>query len=1599
MAKREPSTRSFTAIQRRRIPGLLLIVFCGSVLVCILADDVIASAPVSAPSVLAANLLADNTATKANSDILERHLFGQFLYRNRQQQVILGRVVRELGAGKTTAGLIYLQTLLDRPEDGFVWIGSKSRLTSVRREASRILSSQKAEVLQAYERMYGAEADRLLSEARQTNDPALYREVVRRFFHTAAGFAALNWQATRWLDQGWAGLAARSWDRLIAEGTHRRRVKTMTLFKAALAHRFSGRTSRETKILDGIVRRPIKLGDGTMGHAGRIADDSAFSVRRAHAADWPIAFGHASHSRDMPATTPHLESLWNLSYAESGNASVVPLVRAWERQQSENLRPAAVANSVIVADQMVIVRDFSNLRACNPLSGRTLWTYRCATSMASAAGGIRNKVATRSKPRGRLPASFDVQRTYAGNATLGMLASDGERLYAVDYLDLVSKPSRSGRSSVSTDISIKPPGRRISREANRLIALKLEPDKPGDSVQQPIWMVGGPVTTPDWFLRMDRNDDGRVVQAEFVGESKMFQQIDSNVDGSIGAIEAAAVSRLRERKNDLSGHFFLGPPLPVDGCLFAVTEADRQLNLVALKPETGEVLWAQGLGFVELPIESDAKRYWLSCSPSFAVGVLVCPTQLGILVGVDSSTGTLLWAYYYGDQQSFERFSRWPGGSGRTYGHSGFPAVPQIKANRVVMLPRQSAFVHCVDLFTGQGLWKVPRKDGEYVGTIQDEIVLIVGNRVCRGLSLQTGEEQWQTRLGLPCGRGLCIGERYLVPLQEGRVATLELSSGHEIGFTLSGIRGNSHFENGESVPTAGSPLPSATGAETSRDSWRPGNLVACQGMILSAGTRGVTAFPQAGSLLGHVQQKLEQAPDSPKELLLAAELKLALGHIAEAHKHLTLSMTKRLSRHQRGRAERLMRELLYLQLQQPTLDDRAIFAQLDQLSKTPSLRARFLMQRAESELRRGEFGAVLKTTRKFAALELSEPLPMAGDPSLLVTAASWVPSIIGRVQQQFGNEDLARVQQQIDIAQQQTLNFGDTDRLEQFVAVYAHWPQAAAPRLKLARRYIDKARFQQAELLLLENRSSRDPNTAAVAAATLAQLWDRLGLWQQAAEQLADLKQGFADVQLENGQTGSEFAASFAPESLTRHALRQRNLPAWNVGRVRISERGWVHADPKLAETYGRYQRRFETPPKHAFRLLDKGIKGKSRLAVIDRLSGTVVGRISIPTQISYPSQSKNSHVGHFLPLGSTANMHGISLLQRKSEQPLWTTTPHKFLQQKERMQVGPARPSFCTFQARRHLVVVEPGNGRILWQRTDLDPNSGMLSDPYAGLFGDEQVLVLFASDRETYTVYHTATGQELRRGKLQVDTGRQRRVFGRKLFHVANSTSGRRLRIWDPLTDRMEFDEPLTGRLFTAVNSEREFAVILPPGRLLVIDVATGEKRLDFRLQPEDLANLNYLRFFADRERYYINLQRAAGVRSWRKYSYYTSDTFLDAVHIQGDLYTVNRQTGKLDWKRTLPQRSVIHTPHIRLPFLVTMSGVRDRWNGSRQSLLVEIIDAKTGETLALLDNIFPDRIVQFSYLPDQSRVELRGLKTVIDIEFKHGRESPLLSDGPF
>ncbi|MBT6154576.1 MAG: PQQ-binding-like beta-propeller repeat protein [Planctomycetaceae bacterium] len=1541
---------------------------------------------------------ADDSKTDEQAEA-QRRVFGHLLYRSRRQQLLLSRAMRHLDEGKTTDALLYLQTIFDLPEDSFTWLGDESRLVSIRAESMRVLGSQPSAVLRSYERLHRAEADIMLVDARSSGDPVQFRNLGQRYYFTAAGFAAIDWQASRWFDLGKMGQAARAWQRLVSEPAHSRRVTRPMLLKTAIALQLAGRTSDAKTVMQRLGDGGMILGDGTVADIAWLQQHVAQPSLLAQLSKRSIRPGRNDAQTVLQATTPFLSPLWSQSYTAGPDEVLTSLVADWEQRQRENLKPIAVANSAIVADRSIILRDFGSIRAFNAVTGEPHWSYQCATSLKSVSRDSLNRTASRS---GSVRStSIDVPSAFATNATTGMLSTDGQRVYAVDYVDLARQPRSPSRFTRAAESPPDEAPKLISRNANRLIALQVNPeatdsDSRDGHQRRPIWSIGGAVGTPEWFVRMDADADGRVTKEEFNDPVRLFSKIDTNDDNSIGLREAAASAGLSERGNPLWGHFFLGAPLAVDGRLYVVTEADRQLNLVALRPETGELLWSQAMGFVEVPIERDANRYPLQCTPSFADGVLVCSTQLGFLVGIDSSTGSLMWAYYYGDDQSLSRLGRWPHRPQSSFGHAGFPSVVHIADDRVVVLPRQSNSIHCLDLKTGKRVWTGPRQDAEYIGTLHGDHVLTVGSRFCRSLSIKTGQELWATRLGMPSGCGVQAGENYLVPLEEGRIATLDISSGREIGFTIARQdrdeeRTSDIDRDNERVFAKTDELQQWTG------DWHPGNLVAVGELVLSAGANRLVAFPQAGPLLSSIERDFQNQPLSGQAKVRAAELNLALGDMNSARTQLTEVLAETMPPSEVEWAETLLRELLYLQLRHQS-GNNGLFAQLAQLSKTPVRRGRYLMQRAEAQLKRGDFSGVLQSTRDFSALNLNQPLPTVGDPSLRVTAASWVRSIVGRVQSQFGDTQLAEIVAHIDQEQQLSLAADGTGRLERFLTVYSQWPQADRIRNDLARRYIAAGRFQQAELLLLINRRSPDHEVALQSTAMLAGLWDRLGLWHEAAGLLKEIEEQSADVNVSDGTSTRELLPEFSPSGLTAYALKQRVLPEWEISRVDIFQRPWTEIDPHLAETYGRYRRRFPTKGNSTFQLLVKGSSGTEKLAVIDRHTGRIVSNIPIPQGVSYPTTQHMADVGHFVPLGGQAAVNGISLLRGDAKQPLWTTKPQGLASPQEVLRVGPAGPSFCSFQARRHLVVTDPGSGRILWQRTDLDPRGGLLNDPYAGLFGDDNVLVLFAADRSSYTVYKSATGEILRTGRLDIEVNQQRRVFGRKLCYVARTEKGLRIRIWDPLHDRIEFDEPFEGRLYSAVTPNQELAVILPPGRLVILDVAANQKRLDFQLDPADLANLNYMRIFNGNGRYFVNLQRAIRVPPSRTYSYYASDTFLDAVHVQGELLAINREHSKLEWKRTLPQRSVMRTPQYRLPFLITMSGVRDRWNGNRQSLLVEVIDEATGETIGLKTNLRPDRIVQCTYQPEHSRIRFYGLKTLFDLKFDRARQRISTEDRP-
>lgn len=1453
---------------------------------------------------------------------LERRALNRILYRNRNRQLVLDRGLEALDGGDLTTGLEYLQQLLDRHDDAFVWKEGTDRIVSVRTIVEERLANADRQTLDAYQQLYGVEASRLLREAERTGNAALYREAGRRFFLTEAGFQAVDQLAARSLDHGRTEAAARLWDRLLNSAAHKDRVTDVLRLKAAFAHRLAGNAPRGRELLDAIQSSRMRI-------AGRATPPETWLARitprgrnSVSGGDWPVYLGDASRSRIPRGSAPLVKPLWKHAYAGKDPGPFTGLLENWLDGQVGGYRSTAVANTPISVGGAIVVRDFERITARDLETGRELWRYECASSPVAAA----REVLSGDRKPGE-PSFIDVVRAYAGNSTIGTLSSDGRRIFAVDGVQLKTTrtPPRRGRAYVP-----RSSGNEAAR-TNRLVAL--------------------PASIPDSLA----------VSSD--GKEQSIQPL-----WTIGGTEEAA-----SKSNPLAGSFFLGPPLPVDGRLFSLTESDGQINLVSLDPHTGGLLWKQGIAIVDLTIDRDARRFARACQPAFAEGVVVCPTGVGALVGVDAVSGRLLWAAHPGGTSAAAFNSPAQQRSAREKGHPGFPHAPVVVDGRVLSMPADADHVHCIDLHGGETIWKTPRSDDEYIGGINGGVALMVHARGCRGLSLTDGEVQWTNACGVPSGRGTAAGDVYLLPLEEGRVATVRFSDGRESGLTLSG----------------------STTEDDRVEDWKPGNLVAAGNVILSAGIHDVTAFRQSAAMLEDVRKALVQNPESVDNRLLASELELLQGNLQAADAHLSDKFVAGLPAERRPRAVEMKSELLYLQLREGAGDPFAVLDRLEKLVASPRQRARLLMHRADAHIQAGDFDALKQDVAEFKSLKIDGLLPSVDDPHLETSAESWIPGVVNRVRTSFGPNELDGVRTSIQVEQQQVLDDGGVDELRRFATTYATWPEAAPVRTALAERLIALGRYQEAEFLLLKNRTNEDAGVSGDATLSLARMWSRLGLHEESAGLVEELAGKFAETHLSHGLNGRRAAAAVLENDLTAKALKARRGPQHRVSRAVVTETRWIENDPKLEQIYSHYRRRFLTPAGDSFELLDKSIGvGEGRMAVVDRQLGVQVGEKTIPARNSYPSLTRNAHVGHFVPVGAASQMLGISLLEYWDPNPLWKLEPRTLAGREEIVRVGPAGTSFCTFQTHGRLIVVDPGSGRVLWQRDDLEPGGGLHGDPYAGLLGDEIALVVFAADRSTYSAYETTTGKLLRRGTLDVNPQQARHVFGRRLFYHEPDAEGLAMRIWDPVTGESKLTARMQpqSRQRAALTPENELVLIGSDGELSIRDVANERTLLEASLPADDVKNVNYVRACRDDDLFLVNLQRTVQVPGVRTYSYYATDTFLPSMQVVGDLLAVDPASDRVLWTRRINQRTLVRTPNHRLPFIILVSRIRDRANGNRQSMLIELLDRKTGETLARRDNILSDRFVHLHYDADASVIELHGMQTIVKIEFGPEKQIP-------
>jgi outer membrane protein assembly factor BamB len=921
-----------------------------------------------------------------------------------------------------------------------------------------------------------------------------------------------------------------------------------------------------------------------------------------------------------------------------------------------------------------------------------------------------------------------------------------------------------------------------------------------------------------------------------------------------------------------------------------------------------------------------------------------------------------------------------------------------IAAGRVVYLPPHSEFIHCIDLRTGLVQWKQPRETSdperiEYIAAATPHSLLLVGRRSCRTLALSTGHELSRHSLdSMPSGRGVRTTTAYLLPLNSGRIVSIDLMDGQLTPASL---------------VAAGS----------------LGNLALAGEQIVSITADTVTAFPQAAVEAARWQSRHSAVDDiasgsapavSAGERMLAAEIAVAMGREAEAYGHLqavarlgdaTLAGTARnalrelklqqLAARRHNVAVARPSEIVRVSVDASAPEHDSVLTELHALASTPEERVSLLMLQAEVQLKLDRPLEALQTMRQVIQSDVMTLVSHPSDGGVRLSPDAWVRGFLDTMSTRYrASPEWPSVASQVRTDIESRRGDPRLNHLHRATIQFASWPDADDLCLEYAQAASAAGQWSAAEAVLLGLRNCGRRETEAAAIRLLAEMWTDAGAYTAAGQAVRDLRNQYADVHVAPDATGREWVRNLGELHIAAQAAERLDRPTWSGRETTVSEQRWT--DHRLQATYNSSgMRLLNAPAMAALDVFEAGRGPSGHLQLVNRCTGAEAGHLRLPSKYFYPDCRTDSFVGHLVSVGAPGSLLGISLLNRTVA---WTTSPECLPAVNEAVRPGPAGPGFAAFQWRQHLFVVDPGTGRQLWHRSDLDSQSGLMDEPTLGLFGDRNVLVVFGPDRRTFTAFDTNTGAVRHAGRLRCDA-RQRRLVGRNLLYVSlpDDSGSQSLCLWDPGTaevlwrrplDQLHDVTPLAGRppgskVYNGVHNNAEFAVVSKTGVVEIVCGETGRERLRVAVDPAWLRNLRDVRVFRDGQRYFINLQQlAAPGEAPTQNTFPTTDATLPLVNVQGVILAVDRSTGRLLWERSFGHRSVLHAPEYGWPVLVTLARVNVN---NQLALQVEVVDAATGEVLASRDGLYSNRLLQMLYDHESARLTLKGAGTEIRLHF--------------
>ncbi|MBI3840169.1 MAG: PQQ-binding-like beta-propeller repeat protein, partial [Planctomycetia bacterium] len=1002
----------------------------------------------------------------------ELSLDGVFLPPDRGAKRRLELAQQMLDENRFGEAVRLLGSLLENPEDYFFKPNPEQPVfRSLKAEAGRLISTMPGEGRDSYELQFGARARQMLKQAAASGNLAELAEISRRFFYTQAGQEATFLLGRHNLDQNRPLAAALCFERLRDNPAVSQRLEPVLSLTLATCWLRAGKPDKAKDVL---IRLKHQHPKAEILLAGKPVNLFASDAQA-------LAWMQAELGAERPGHPAEAEG-WTLFRGDESRNAPSPGSRPllnprWRQRTTEDrsverfvgkLRQDYLNQDIVALPSLhplavgdvVLMRTAFALQAVDFQHGKLVWKY---ASTDDALEQFLN--AGTSQPTGQtaqLLSGLD-QRMW-DDAIYGTISSDGGQVYYVDDLGLAgvtASPLRTFMPNGQQRFSAN------SRGANRLAARELR------TQVKLKWEVGG-----------------------LTGEDEP----------------------------KLAGAFFLGPPLPLLGRLYALADIKGQeIRLVVLSAKTGSLEWSQQLAVVEPNVSQDSFRRNAGATPSFADGVLVCPTSAGAIVGIDLTTRSLLWGYQYPrlqqsnvDRFNAMRFGIYPGSERRASEHWADGCVT-IAEGRALVTPVESDQMYCLNLVDGKELWKQNRGNHLYVGCVHRGNVILIGHGTVSALKLADGETAWADielpSGSIPSGRGFYTGDAYYLPLTSAEVARINLQSGQ--------IEERARSRGGNV----------------------PGNLICYRGSIISQGADYVDAYFQLDALKQQIAKALEDHPDDPKSLATLGEVKLDQGALGEA---IDLFRRSYALKNDDTTREQLVESLLE-GLRVDFAAHRGSLAELNALIEQKQHRLAYLRLMALGLQKAGEITPAFEAYLQLADAETSAGLDTL-DGIVSVRRDRWIRAQLEQLRAAATPNQQQRIDTAVAARLQSALEADSIDALRTFIAVFGGHPAAEQARDALVSK-LGANDLLEREMLLRNLERSTSEATAAGAVARLAQMMQEAGRGELAATYYRQLAGRFREVVCRGGKTGQQLLDELPPENPTGELLKGKR--AWPLGKV----------------------------------------------------------------------------------------------------------------------------------------------------------------------------------------------------------------------------------------------------------------------------------------------------------------------------------------------------------------------------------------------------------------------------------------------------------------